>query len=203
MNIEKVLQKIKFPEERKYPIAFATFLMYLAWHPLGDFLESLTIGWKIIPDQLFTWEFWRWFIPFSQDFTQSYSLAFLAYFVPITMLAYIWFFLYKKFKINKYIVAVILIVAASFFIIPNLIPNTSVAYQNDIKGFKAHKMEPLGLWMDFHMIFWFLWMVFPNLLGLFTEEKTMLKMAGITWIVFLTAWISSHLLGSFIYVPIK
>ena len=79
----------------------------------------------------------------------------------------------------------------------------SVAYQNDIKGFKDHKMEPLELWMDFHMTFWLLWMIFPNLLGLFTEEKTMLKIAGIVWIIFLIAWISSCLLGRFIYIPIR
>jgi len=205
MILEKISSfvKIKFPEERKYPIAFATFLMYLAWHPLGDFLESLIIGWRIIPNELFTWEFWYWFIPFAQNPTNSYSLAFLGYFMPITVLAYIWFFLHKKFKMNKYIVAVALIVVSSLFIIPNLIPSMSIAYQNDIKGFKDHKMEPLELWMNFHMTFWLLWMIFPNLLGLFTEEKTMLKIAGIVWIIFLIAWISSYLLGSFIYIPIR
>lgn len=197
-----MLEKLEFPEKRKYPIAFATFLMYIAWHPLGDFVESLIIGWKIVPGQLFTWDFWVWWVPFAQEFQCSYTFAFLGYFIPLTIVFYIWFFLYKKFKMNKYITAAIAIIVSFFFIVPNLVPSASIAYQNDIEGFRAHGMEPLDLWMYFHMVFWLVWMIFPHLLGLFTEEKRMLKIAGITWIVFLIVWISSCLLGKFIYVPI-
>jgi len=195
-----MLWKLKFPKERKYPIAFATFLMYIAWHPLGDFIESLFIGWSIIPRELFTPNFWLWWIPFAQELNHSYTFAFFAYFIPITALFYIWFFLNKKIKLNQYLVIFIIIIISFFILVPNMIPSKSVAYKNDIEGFKMHKMEPLNLWMYFHMLFWFVWMIFPHLLGLFTKEKTMLKIAGITWFIFIIAWLSSLLTGRFIYV---
>ncbi len=201
-----MLEKLKFPKERLYPVAFATFLMYIAWHPLGDFIESLIIGWRIVPGELFTRNFWHWFIPLIQNWQHCYLLAFFAYFIPITLFFYLWYFLFKKWKLNKIISYTIFIVVLLFFIIPSIIfpafvPSSSVAYQNDIEGFRSHGMEPLNLWMYFHMGFWFIWMVFPHILGLFTKEKTMLKISGIVWIVFLIVWISSALLGKFIYVP--
>ncbi|MBL7169641.1 MAG: hypothetical protein ISS48_01310 [Candidatus Aenigmarchaeota archaeon] len=62
---KKKFWKLQFPEKRKYPIALTTFLMYLAWHPLGDFIESLIIGWNIIPNELFRSDFWIWWVPFT------------------------------------------------------------------------------------------------------------------------------------------
>ncbi len=202
MIISRLLERLKFPKERCYPIAFTTFLMYIAWHPLGDFIESLIIGWNIVPSQLFTFDFWVWWVPFAQEFQHSYTFAFFGYFIPLTVIFFIWFFLSQKLKINKNIVVIIIIISALFLIIPNFIPSKSIAYQNDISGFRGHGMKPLELWMCFHMFFWFVWMIFPHLLGLFTREKTMLKIAGIVWIVFLAVWISSFLLGKFIYIPI-
>ncbi|RLF36052.1 MAG: hypothetical protein DRM99_03535 [Thermoplasmata archaeon] len=200
--LEKILKKIKFPKQRIYPIALATFLMYLAWHPLGDFIESLIIGWRIIPEELFTWHFWQWWVPFAQAFQHSYTFAFFAYFIPITLISYFWLFLHKKFKLNKYLIFFIIAIVTILTFAPQLIPEKSVAYQNDIQGFEAHGMQPLNLWMYFHIGFWFLWMIFPHLLGLFTTEKTMLKISGITWLIFLVIWITTCLAGRFIYVPI-
>jgi len=194
--------KIKFLRERKYPIAFATFLMYLAWHPLGDFVESLFIGWNIVPCEIFSRSFWKWFVPFAQNINHSYTLAFFAYFIPITILSYITVFLNKKFKINKFVIGIIICILGFFFIIPNFLPAKSVAYQNDILGFQRHNMNPLNLWMFFHMSFWFVWMVSPQILGLFTSEKQMLKIAGIIWFILLIVLLSSFFFGKFIYVPV-
>jgi len=193
---------LQFPKKRIYPICFATFLMYLAWHPIGDFIESLIIGWSIVPRELFSRKFYVWWVPFAQNFTHSYTFAFLGFFIILTILFYFWYLLDKKLKINKYIVAIILVVVVFFVFVPNFIPSKSVAYQNDISGFKAHNMQPLKLWMYFHMIWWFIWMIFPHLLGLFTKERTMLKISAVVWGVFLVIWLSSLALGKFIYVPI-
>ncbi len=189
-----ILQKLKFPKERKYPIAFATFLMYIAWHPLGDFIESAIIGWRIVPAQLFTWDFWLWWVPFAQKIQHSYTFAFFAYFVPVTFVFYLWFVLSEKLKINKRVAVAGAIIVFLLLIAPNFIPAKSVAYQNDIGGFAAHNMEPLNLWMYFHMIFWFVWMIFPHLLGLFTGEKTMLKISGVVWLFFLGIWLANLML---------
>ena len=202
MRVYNILQKLKFPRERKYPIAFATFLMYISFHPLGDFIESLIIGWSIVPRELFTQKFWVWWVPFAQKFEHSYTFAFFAYFVPLTLIMYLWLFLYKKLKINKNIVNGIIIGMIILIIIPNLLPSKSIAYQNDINGFKAHNMKPLNFWMYFHMLFWCIWMIFPHFLGLFTKEKTMLKIAIVTGIVFLGMWMGSYLSGKIIYVSI-
>jgi len=208
--LEKLKSNLKFPKERKYPIALATLLMYLAWHPLGDFIESLIIGWRIVPMELFTINFWKWWVPFAQAWQQSYTIAFFGFFIHITILAYLIFFIfkkYKKFELNKYLKIILLIFVLVFLIIPffysQFSPEHSVAYQNDIEGFKAHKMKPLNAWMYFHMAFWCVWMLFPHILGLFTSEKKMLKIAGAVWVVFLIVWLSSIFLGKFIYVPIN
>ncbi len=197
------IQGLKFPKERLYPIAFATFLMYLAWHPLGDFIESLIIGWSIVPCEIFTGNFWKWWIPFAQKLQHSYTLAFFAYFIPITILSYGIFFIFKKYnkiKLNKWI-KILLLAILLFFIIPGFIfqfdPSKSTAYQNDIGGFQRHNMTPLNAWMYFHMFFWFVWMISPHILGLFTKEKTMLKIAGVTWIIFLIIWLLTWHYGSF------
>jgi hypothetical protein len=198
--------QLQFPKTRKYPIAFATILMYLAWHPLGDFVESLIIGWSIVPIELFSGDFWKWWLPLAQEINKSYTFAFFGYFIPVTVIAYVLYFLYKKFKLNKLVATVIFLVLLMFVVVPFLTsqfsPEKSVAYQNDIAGFIAHNMQPLQLWMYFHMAFWFVWMIFPHILGLFTKEKTMLKIAGGIWIIFLIVWMSSWALGKFIYISI-
>ena len=205
----RVLEKIKFLKERKYPIAFATILFYLAWHPLGDFIESLIIGWNIVPCELFTHRFFAWWIPFFQHYTHNYTIAFLGYFVQITVFAYLVYFIFKKyqrFEFNKYLKILFLLIVIVFWILPFFVgqftPQKSIAYQNDIEGFQRNDMEPLNIWMYFHMAFWFIWMIFPHLLGLFTNEKQMLKIAGVTWLVFLLVWLLSWHFGSFFHVQV-
>lgn len=61
------------------------------------------------------------------------------------------------------------------FSIPQFIPEKSVAYQNDIKGFIGHQMEPLNLWMGFHMAFWFVWMLFPIFWDCLPKKRQCLK----------------------------
>jgi len=198
LNLKNVFAQLKFPKQRLYPIAFATFLMYLAWHPIGDFVESLVIGWGIVPRELFTGNFFIWFVPFANIFTHSYAFAFFAYFIPITIIVLAWGFIKNK-KISYLAIALLI-----FFmvLVPAFNPEVSVAYKNDIGGFKAHNMQPLDLWMFFHMLWWFAWMVFPHVLGLFTTEKTMLKIAALTWVVFLAIWLSSWATGWFFYIPV-
>jgi len=62
IKLHGIFEKLKYPKERVYPVAFSTFIFYLAWHPLGDFLESLIIGWQIVPEALFRSD-WMWFTP--------------------------------------------------------------------------------------------------------------------------------------------
>ena len=71
-KLHGIFEKLKYPKERIYPIAFSTFIFYLAWHPLGDFFESLIIGWQIVPEALFR-SGWVWFI-------QSKMIFFLLFF---------------------------------------------------------------------------------------------------------------------------
>ena len=125
----------------------------------------------------------------------------------ISVIAYIiygFYIFHKKTKFNKYVLGSVVIVIIVFILIfPNFNQEKSVAYQNDVEGFKAHGMSPLNLWMYFHMSYWFMWMIFPHLLGLFTKEKTMLKIAGVVWVVFIVVWISSCVFGKFLWVVMR
>ena len=191
--------QIKFPEERRYPIAFVTFLAYLAWHPLGDFIESLFIGWSIVPCELFSHNWYMWWLPL-RTFNQSYTFAFFAYFIPVTIIVFAYYYLKKKNKALSWVVTTVLVF---FFILtPAMNPQISVAYSNDVEGFRRHHMEPLNLWMFFHMFFWLVWMVFPHIIGLFTTEKGMVKLAGVVWLLFLIVWLSTWTLGQWVYIPV-
>jgi len=78
-----------------------------------------------------------------------------------------------------------------------------VAYKNDIEGFIRHHMQPLSAWMAFHLTWWFIWMIIPHLIGLLLSEREMLKLAFLTWSVFLLIWLSSWFLGKIVYIPIE
>ena len=168
--------EFQFPKKRRYPVALATFLFYLAWHPLGDFAESLFLGWSIVPCQIFTKKFWTWWWPFARLLNESYLMAFFGYFIPITGLSYFYLFLRRQLNLKKSLAVVVLILTAlSIFIPPVFLPSHSVAYKNDIEGFVRHHMQPLSAWMAFHL----------------------------TWAIFLLIWLSSWFLGKIVYIPIE
>jgi len=78
-----------------------------------------------------------------------------------------------------------------------------VAYKNDIEGFIRHHMQPLSAWMAFHLTWWFIWMIIPHLIGLLLSERKMLRLAFLTWAIFLLIWLSSWFLGKIVYIPIE
>jgi len=84
--------EFQFPKKRRYPVALVTFLFYLVWYPLGDFAESLFLGWSIVPCQTFTKKFWTWWWPFARPLNESYLMAFFGYFIPVTGLSYFYLF---------------------------------------------------------------------------------------------------------------
>jgi len=111
-----------------------------------------------------------------------YSLAFLASFIPLTIIIIAWFKLKDKNKVLAYGITIGIFI---FAIMPLVMPGVSPSWQNDSHAFVDHKMEPLNLWMIFHMVFWVVWMWLPGILGLFLSEKDMLKLSVVAWPLFL------------------
>jgi len=158
-----------FKGERFYPVAFASFLMHLFWHPIGDYFESLTLGWSIVPNRLLTvttidYNFIVWYL-------QTYGLSWIIGFIPLTLIG-----LAHKYR-PSYVLLALPALGAFYYYYAVQIP-----LQTAYEPFRIHKMLDQ---LYPHCIYWIAWLTIPSAIGYYLDEIKMLGVSALTAALFI------------------